>query len=307
MGQFRHRLEWMSPTDFTSIRSSVNHTHPYMDVLLVSAARTLLVRDGGGGDNGGGKDPSKTYSDTKGKSTHTSTLHAADHKAQSWIAQHVDLVIAACVAGVTLVVFGLALVWWMLRRRHKKRLADFVAAAPSDASSDFESKAGTDIGTSYGAQTANYPHFGAGQPPPPAPMQVHFENARQDAQPFSQPKPSGGIGEAGGYPLGPISEHTEEAEYMHGDDQQYHNDQQYDEYTQHDEYHVQQQQHPQPNSLPPPPTQGEYYPHHVQTQLSDPRNAYHQNERSNGRHLEVGGGADDSASMYSAHDRTKYV
>ena len=55
-----------------------------MDVLLVSAARTLLVRDGGGGDNGGGKDPSKTYSDTKGKSTHTSTLHAADHKAQRW-------------------------------------------------------------------------------------------------------------------------------------------------------------------------------------------------------------------------------
>ena len=160
----------------------------------------------------------------------------------------------------------------------------------------------------------DYPHFGAGRLNPPPVTQVSFDSVRQDRQPNPSGKlPLGGHRTSGAYPLGPISEQTEDAEYMH-DDPRYGHDQQYDMHQgqqphnesqeDYDEHYMQQPQAYGSHGA----DQGEYYPHHVQNQPSDQQTEYYRNDQSNGGlYPAPERGTDDGASMYSTHDRTKYV
>ena len=150
----------------------------------------------------------------------------------------------------------------------------------------------------FGADTANYPHFGAGQPPAqqttiPATFDGGSEtHGMTDAYQYPDAPTQHNLAMPGqakpGGPLRSITEQTEEAEYMQDDPYMQDNDG-YDAQSQHG-----------PNRNVNQGQQSGYYPHHVKNSLSDPRDDYYYNEDPAGqRHPQE---MDDGSSMYSRQE-----
>jgi len=152
-----------------------------------------------------------------------------------------------------------------------------------------------------GADSANYPHFGAGLPPAQqTTMPATFDGGSEThgaAESYQYPEAAAqqhNLAMAGqdrpGGPLRSITEQTEEAEYMQDDPYMQDNDG-YDTQSQHG-----------PNQGMHPGQQGSYYPHHVKNSLSDPRDDYYYNEDPAGPGQRHPREMDDGSSMYSRQE-----